>query len=321
MRNKIILILFMFFSINVFSDSRPVQKKHKGRQETEKTISFMGFTADSTKNDVISYFKNLGLQYEEITHWTRGGSVDYETYRIEDISYNDCDFNYIDIDIAPKDGALKKYDKLIKIYCVCLTDRDFNKFENFIKENFNFSEKEQVYYGKSRFYSTKEINKYNYKYEGENSGFIYYDEIEVNPARKSISYNFTVEHNYIIPIKETDNYVPFETEEEINSACIENDGRYSSYKTIPSITGDKFMLRYCSFKTVNGEKLLRAYFRNCTTSSPDKELSPQEAFNFLIIDGHPFGKKKETEIKKSDISFSKSQSELSIEEKKELIKK
>ena len=52
------------------------------------------------------------------------------------------------------------------------------------------------------------------------------------------------------------------------------------------------MLGYCKYTTVNNEEVLQTVFRNCSTNE-FVDLSAQEAFDLLILDGHPFGKKKE----------------------------
>ena len=53
----------------------------------------------------------------------------------------------------------------------------------------------------------------------------------------------------------------------------------------------KFMYEYCTYKDVNGIKTLYVSFKNCSTFA-SKLMTPQEAFDFLILDGHPFGKEK-----------------------------
>ena len=51
------------------------------------------------------------------------------------------------------------------------------------------------------------------------------------------------------------------------------------------------MYEYCTYKDVNGIKTLYVSFKNCSTFA-SKLMTPQEAFDFLILDGHPFGKEK-----------------------------
>ena len=295
MKKLIILLLIIFCSSPCFAqntDEHPTQKKNNQiRKESDVIVSFMSFTADTTKNDIISYLKESGLDYKLITHFTNRGSVDYETYRIEDINYKNCDFNYIDIDIDPKNGTVQKYDKLLRIICFPLTDNDFLSYEKIIKDTYNYSIKEKLYYGKSRFYSTKEINKYNSEYEGENSGYIYYDEITVNTINKSILYDFTVQHNYIIPVNDVSKYTPFETEQEIINAATETNGTIQHISSIPSRDGNRYIFETITFKEKDGKKTLYIMFQNCSTFE-SVLMTTQEAFDLLILDGHPFGKEK-----------------------------
>ena len=279
---KIISFVFItLLSISIFSQSIPVQKNTKqGRTETLKEISFMSFDYTSKRDDVISYFNKYGVEFKVINNWKSSGSLDYETYRIEDIEYCGCTFNYIDIDIQPKDRYFQTEDKLFRIYCVPLTDSDLSKYEKYLQENYAYSVKEKLYYGKSRFPKN-----------GENSGYIYFDEIVVDTTKKAIIYSFTVVHDYIVPVKNSADYIPFETEEEIENASMKKDGRFSSKISIPSKSGNKFMYEYCTYKDVNGIKTLYVSFKNCSTFA-SKLMTPQEAFDFLILDGHPFGKEK-----------------------------
>ena len=110
---KIISFVFItLLSISIFSQSIPVQKNTKqGRTETLKEISFMSFDYTSKRDDVISYFNKYGVEFKVINNWKSSGSLDYETYRIEDIEYCGCTFNYIDIDIQPKDRYFQTEDK------------------------------------------------------------------------------------------------------------------------------------------------------------------------------------------------------------------
>ena len=91
---KIISFVFItLLSISIFSQSIPVQKnKKQGRTETLKEISFMSFDYTSKRDDVISYFNKYGVEFKVINNWKSSGSLDYETYRIEDIEYCGCTF-------------------------------------------------------------------------------------------------------------------------------------------------------------------------------------------------------------------------------------
>lgn len=164
------------------------------RPQNNNIVSFLTFCADTNDEDIENFLSNNNIQYEVDIIYSGSGYAKEKLYILDDISYLDINFNKILIysNITTYPG--KKRSIIESIVCTPLTNLDYIKFEDYLRENYGYSLKERLYYGKSRYYSNADLYYSNKKYEGYNSGKIFYDEITCNREKFEMNFNFTVEH-------------------------------------------------------------------------------------------------------------------------------
>lgn len=260
------------------SDDIPVQMSKNNRDDTEVEISFMSFDKDSVGKNVREYFDTNNIRYKAYSTWRSSGSQDSETFEIEDIKYHGASFSLIEIVISSGDGYFTT-DKMDTIDCYFLTEADYEVFISYLKQNYPYSDKSKVFYGKSRLSS-------------KFAEYIYYDEISCDKQKLKVTYDFSVkrEHEIELTNETLVGYEPFETVDEVRSVCNPSDGQYTSTIPINDLKGHQYEFQSAVQLEENGKKVLYITIQNWLTWE-SITISAEEALRTFICNERPFGKK------------------------------
>lgn len=259
------------------SDDIPVQMSKNNKDDTEVEISFMSFDKDSVGKNVREYFDTNNIKYKAYSTWRSSGSQDSETFEIEDIKYHGASFSLIEIVISSGDGYFTT-DKMDTIDCYFLTEADYEVFISYLKQNYPYSDKSKVFYGKSRLSS-------------KFAEYIYYDEISCDKQKLKVTYDFSVkrEHEIELTNETLVGYEPFETVDEVRSVCNPSDGKYTSTIPINDLKGHQYKFQSAVQLEENGKKVLYITIQNWLTWE-SITISAEEALRTFICNERPFGK-------------------------------
>lgn len=287
---KKILILFIATCFHLFAQETPVQYGAKFREESDAEVSFISLKAGATDDELKSYFSKNGIRYEESTGWTRDGYPEAQIYTMENFSYQNAKFNYVNIRFFDN-SFWHGSNVLDKITCKLLTKNDYAAFLGNLTKKYKYSNKSNVFYGKSRSFSDEE----RLEAFSRDKDYVYYDEIICDETKLTVTYKFNVSYfmprALKLPKNFHDKYEMFERKEEIPENGIFMDSR----------TGVRMYFKSAEFRKVLGKDVLYLNFDESNNGfisfNPVPKqvftMSAEEAFGYLIYNGRACGKKKE----------------------------
>ena len=262
----------------VLSDDVPIQMSKNTRDDTDVEISFMSFNKDSVGKTVKTYLDTNNIRYKAYSTWRGSGSKESDTFDIEDIKYHGANFSLIEIVISAGDGYFTT-DKMDTIECHFLTEADYEVFISYLKQNYPYSDKSKVFYGKSRLSSA--FAKY-----------IYYDEISCDKQKLKVTYEFSVKREHEVELTDETlvGYEPFETVDEVRSVCNPSDEQYTSSIPINDLEGHQYNFQSAVQLEENGKKVLYITIQNWLTKETIT-MTADDAIRNFTCNEKPFGKK------------------------------
>lgn len=287
---KKILILFVVACFNLFAQETPVQYGAKFREESGAEVSFMSLKAGATDSETKAYFAKNGIRHSESTEWTRNGDPEARIITVENFAYQNANFNYVAIRFSDN-SFWHGSNVLDKITCKLLTKNDYAVFYGNLKGKYKYSNKSNVFYGKSRSFSDEErLASFS-----RDKDYVYYDEISCDEAKLTVTYKFNVRYfmprALKLPKNFHDKYEMFEREEEIPDKGTFMDSR----------TGVCMNFKSAEVRKESGKDVLYLNFEESNygfisfNPAPKRvfTVSAEEAFNYFIYNGRACGKKKE----------------------------